>query len=46
MAFAWLLSANRKAINWRVIIWGTLLQLILAFFKQERGRFYFIDRNK
>jgi CNT family concentrative nucleoside transporter len=32
MAFAWLLSANRKAINWRVIIWGTLLQLILAFF--------------
>jgi CNT family concentrative nucleoside transporter len=32
MAFAWLLSANRKAINWRVIIWGTLLQLMLAFF--------------
>jgi len=32
MAFTWLLSANRKAINWRVIIWGTLLQLMLAFF--------------
>lgn len=32
MAFAWLLSANRKAINWRVIIWGTLLQLMLSFF--------------
>ena len=32
MAFAWLLSANRKAINWRVIIWGTLLQLMLAIF--------------
>jgi concentrative nucleoside transporter, CNT family len=32
MAFAWLLSANRKAVNWRVIIWGTLLQLTLAFF--------------
>src|SRR4030067_3708052 len=32
MAFAWLLSANRKVINWRVIIWGTALQLILAIF--------------
>lgn len=32
MAFAWILSANRKVINWRVIIWGTILQLIFAFF--------------
>lgn len=32
MAFAWLISSNRKVINWRVIIWGTLLQLIFAFF--------------
>jgi CNT family concentrative nucleoside transporter len=32
MSFAWLLSANRKVVNWRVIIWGTALQLFLAFF--------------
>jgi CNT family concentrative nucleoside transporter len=32
MAFAWLLSADRKVINWRVVIWGTALQLLLAFF--------------
>ncbi|MBI4683625.1 MAG: nucleoside transporter [Nitrospirae bacterium] len=32
MAFAWLISANRKVINWRVIIWGVILQLIFAFF--------------
>ncbi len=32
MAFAWILSANRKVINWRVVIWGTILQLIFAFF--------------
>jgi CNT family concentrative nucleoside transporter len=32
MAFAWAISANRKVINWRVIIWGTALQLIFALF--------------
>jgi CNT family concentrative nucleoside transporter len=32
MAVAWILSADRKIINWRVVIWGTMLQLILAFF--------------
>jgi len=32
MAFAWMISSNRKTINWRVIIWGTALQLILAIF--------------
>ena len=32
MAFAWMLSANRRVINWRVILWGTLLQLIFALF--------------
>lgn len=32
MAFAWLLSSNRKVVNWRVIVWGTVLQLILALF--------------
>lgn len=32
MAVAWLLSANRRVINWRVIVWGTALQLLLAIF--------------
>ncbi len=32
MAFAWLLSADKKLINWRLIIWGTILQLVFAFF--------------
>lgn len=32
MAFAWLISTNRKVINWRVVFWGTVLQLILALF--------------
>jgi concentrative nucleoside transporter, CNT family len=32
MAFAWLLSADKKLINWRVIVWGTLLQFVFAFF--------------
>lgn len=32
MAFAWMFSANRKVINWRVIIWGTVIQLMFALF--------------
>lgn len=32
MAFAWILSTDRKVINWRVVIWGTVLQLTLALF--------------
>lgn len=30
--FAWLLSNNRKRINWRVVFWGISLQLLFAFF--------------
>jgi CNT family concentrative nucleoside transporter len=30
--FAWLCSANRKVINWRVILWGIGLQFLFAFF--------------
>jgi CNT family concentrative nucleoside transporter len=30
MAFAWTLSADRKVVNWRVIIWGTIIQLVFA----------------
>ena len=32
MAFAWLLSADRKVVNWRVIMWGCALQLVFALF--------------
>jgi CNT family concentrative nucleoside transporter len=32
MAVAWLLSANRRVVNWHVIIWGCILQLIFALF--------------
>ena len=32
MAFAWSLSVNRKVINWRVIIWGCIMQIVFALF--------------
>ena len=32
MGVAWLLSADRRVVNWRVVIWGTGLQLLLALF--------------
>lgn len=32
MAFAWLISSNRKIINWRVIFWGIGLQLVFTLF--------------
>jgi CNT family concentrative nucleoside transporter len=30
--FAWLFSADRKVVNWRVIFWGIGLQFLIAFF--------------
>jgi len=32
MAFAWTISSNRRVINWRVILWGTALQMAFALF--------------
>ncbi len=32
MGVAWLLSADRRVVNWRVVLWGTALQLLLALF--------------
>jgi len=32
MFVAWTMSAHRRVINWRVILWGTALQLLFAFF--------------
>lgn len=31
MAFAWLFSSNKKVVNFRVIFWGIIIQLIFAF---------------
>ena len=30
MAVAWALSTDRKVVNWRVVVWGTALQLLFA----------------
>jgi CNT family concentrative nucleoside transporter len=32
LGFAWLLSNNKKKMNWRVILWGIGLQMIFAVF--------------
>ena len=32
IGFAWLISSDRRNMNWRVIIWGTVLQLAFACF--------------
>lgn len=32
MGVAWLLSSDRRVINWRVVLWGTALQLLFALF--------------
>jgi CNT family concentrative nucleoside transporter len=32
MAFAWLLSSDRRVVNWHLIIWGCIIQIIFALF--------------
>jgi len=32
MIFAWLFSTDRKVVNWRVVLWGTAIMFIFAFF--------------
>lgn len=32
MGVAWALSSDRKVVNWRVVLWGTALQLLFAVF--------------
>ncbi len=32
VGFAWLLSSNRKVVNWRVLVWGIALQMLFALF--------------
>jgi len=30
--FAWLISTNRRVVNWRVVVWGLILPLVFAVF--------------
>jgi CNT family concentrative nucleoside transporter len=32
MALAWTLSTNRRAVPWRVVIWGTMFQIVVGIF--------------
>jgi concentrative nucleoside transporter, CNT family len=32
LLFAWLFSSNKKVINWRVIIWGLIIETVFAIF--------------
>jgi len=32
IGFAWVLSCNKKNMNWRVIIWAVALQILIALF--------------
>ncbi len=47
LLLAWLLSANRKAIRWRTILWGTGLQLLFAVLvlKTAPGQWLFRQMN-
>lgn len=43
----WLLCKHKKAVNWRTIFWGTLLQFIFALIvlKTPPGRWFFSTMN-
>ncbi len=32
MSFAWVLSTDRRVVNWRLIVWGCVLQMLFATF--------------
>jgi len=46
-AIAWLLSANRRRVNWRTVVWGMGLQLLIGLlvFKLPFSRQFFIKLN-
>ena len=48
LTVAWLLSNNRKVINWRVVFWGLILQIVFAFFVfvVPAGTDFFLVVNK
>ncbi len=43
LALAWCLSAKRRKIRWRPVIWGLILQICFAFIvlSETAGRFFF-----
>ncbi|MFH0839190.1 MAG: Na+ dependent nucleoside transporter N-terminal domain-containing protein [Candidatus Omnitrophota bacterium] len=47
MLIAWMCSVNKKVINWHVVVWGVLLQLVFAYliFKFPLGVELFIYIN-
>ena len=47
LGLGWLLSVNRKAVQWNVVIWGTALQLIFAIIilKTPFGQAFFNGIN-
>ena len=47
LGLAWLLSVNRKVIQWRVVLWGLGLQLLFALFilKTPLGAWLFTKLN-
>jgi CNT family concentrative nucleoside transporter len=47
IAIAWVLSVNRRAVNWRPVLWGVGLQLIFALLiiKTPGGRWIFERLN-
>ena len=44
MGIAWALSTNRKKIHWRVVLWGSGLQITLGLItlRTEAGRTFFV----
>ena len=47
IALSWLLSVNRRAVAWRVVVWGTALQFLFALvvLKTDPGRAFFLLMN-
>lgn len=41
IGLAWLMSSYRRRVNWRLVVWGVLLQLLLAaiFFNSQNWKF-------
>ncbi|MFC2149339.1 NupC/NupG family nucleoside CNT transporter [Candidatus Auribacterota bacterium] len=48
LGFAWLISADKKRMNWRLIFWGIVLQMIFAMFifMAPAGSTVFLFLNK
>ncbi len=47
IACAWLFSKNKKAVNWRTVVWAVVLQFVFAFLILDTppGRWLFLKAN-